>query len=62
MAPSFLIRVNELCSDEGNELCPEIMPLISSASFIASLYSFNHESEEDAIGLILGEKERKKTN
>lgn len=35
--------------DVGNELRSEIMPLISSASFNASLYSFIHESAEDAI-------------
>lgn len=31
----------------GNVLRSEIMPLISSANFDASLYSFIHESEED---------------
>lgn len=56
----FLLIADEWCwvsgPDAGNELCSEIMPLISSASFSASLYSFTHESEEDAIGL----KERRK--
>lgn len=37
--------------DAGNELRSDIIPLISSASFTASLYSFIHESEEDAIDL-----------
>lgn len=35
--------------DEGKEPLPEIMPLIPSAIFIASLYSFIHVSEGDAI-------------
>lgn len=37
--------------DAGIELRSDIMPLISSASFIASLYSFIHESEAEAIEL-----------
>lgn len=37
--------------DAGNELRSDIIPLISSPSFTASLYSFIHESEEDAIYL-----------
>lgn len=37
--------------DAGNEFRSDIMALISSASFIASLYSFIHESEAEAIEL-----------
>ena len=37
--------------DAGKELLSDIIPLISSAILTASLYSFTHESEEDAIDL-----------
>lgn len=41
--------------DAGSELRSDIMTLISSASFNASLYSFTHESPEDPIDLTLRE-------